>query len=101
MAEPDESTGPMAFAANFPPEARFAPTAAEIAARLAGACGCTAEAADEIRAAVVAAFGAALALAPAAASGIDVTLRTGGAAFEADVACGGRSLLHCSKARSS
>jgi hypothetical protein len=91
----------MAFTANFPPEARFAPTAAEIAARLAGACGCAAETADEIRAAVVAAFGAALALAAAATSGIDVTLRAGGSAFEADVACGGHSLLHCSKARTS
>jgi hypothetical protein len=101
MAEPDESTGPMAFTASFPPEERFAATAGEIAARLAAACGCGAEAADEIRNAVGAAFGEALALAVAAASGIDVALRTEDGAFEADVACGGRALLHCSKARSS
>jgi hypothetical protein len=99
MAEPDESTGPMAFTASFPPEERFAATAGEIAARLAAACGCAAEAADEIRNAVAAAFGEALAV--AAASGIDVALRTDDGAFEADVACGGRALLHCSKARSS
>ena len=101
MAETDESTGPMAFTASFPPEERFAATAAEIAARLAASCGCAAEAADEVRTAVGAAFGEALTMAAAAAEGIDVTLRTADAAFEADVACGGRALLHCSKARPS
>ena len=101
MADTDEPAGPMAFAATFPPEARFAATAAEIAARLAAASGCAAEAADEVRIAVGAAFGEALALTAAAASGIDLTLRTGDAAFEADVACGGRALLHRSMARSS
>jgi hypothetical protein len=99
MAEPDESTGPMAFTASFPAEERFAATAGEIAARLAAACGCAAEAADEIRNAVGAAFGEALA--NASPSGIDVTLRTDNGSFEADVACGGRALLHCSKTRSS
>ena len=42
------------------------------------------------------------ALGPAAAggNGIDVTLRTDDGAFEADVACGGQAILHCSKTRS-
>jgi hypothetical protein len=98
MAETAESTGPMAFAASFPPEARFAATAAELAGRLAAACGCAADAAEEIRRAVDRAFGEALAA--AGASGIDVTLRTDDGAFEAGVACGGRAFLHCSRTRS-
>jgi hypothetical protein len=98
MTETAESTGPVAFAARFPPEERFAATAAEIAGRLASACGCAADAADEIRGEVSRAFGEAVA-APGA-SDIDVTLRTDDGAFEADVACGGRAILHCSKTRS-
>jgi hypothetical protein len=101
MAGTDESTGPVAFSARFPPEDRFAATAAEIAGRLAAACGCAADAADEIRTAVSRAFGEALALEAAGASGIDVTLRADDGGFEADVACGGRALLHCSRTRAS
>jgi len=100
MTETAESTGPVAFAANFPPEARFAATAAELAGRLAAACGCAPEAAEEVRGAVNRAFGEALAPAAAGGNGIDVTLRTDDGAFEADVACGGRAILHCSKTRS-
>jgi hypothetical protein len=100
MSETAESTGPMAFAANFPPEERFTATAAELAGRLAAACGCAADAAEEIRGAVSRAFGEARALAAAGPSGIDVTLRTDDGAFEADVACGGRAVLHCSRTRS-
>jgi hypothetical protein len=98
MPETAESTGPMAFAANFPPEERFAATAAEIAGRLAVACGCAADAAEEIRGAVSRAFGEAMAA--AGSSGIDVTQRTDDGAFEADVASGGRAVLHCSRQRS-
>ncbi len=36
MTETSDATGPLAFAASFPPEERFAATAAELAARLAG-----------------------------------------------------------------
>ena len=99
MTETAESTGPVGFAANFPPEARFAPVAGELAARLAAACGCTPEAAEEVRGAVNRAFGEALAPAAAGGNGIDVTLRTDDGAFEADVACCGRAILHCSKTR--
>jgi len=100
MAETAESTGPVAFAARFPPEARFAATAAELAARLAESCGCAPQAAQEIRGAVNRAFGDALASAAAVGSDIDLSLRTDDGAFEADLACGGRAILHCSKNRS-
>jgi hypothetical protein len=100
MTETAESTGPVAFAARFPPEARFAATVGELAARLAAACGCAPEAAEEVRGAVRGAFGEALASAAAGGHGIDVTLRTDDGAFEADIACGGRTLLHCSRTRS-
>jgi hypothetical protein len=100
MTETAESTGPMAFAARFPPDARFAGMAGELAARLAGACGCAPGAAEQLRGAVSGAFGEALAPAAAGGHGIDVTLRTDNGAFEADVACGGQTLLHCSKTRS-
>jgi hypothetical protein len=56
MSETAQSIGPVAFAARFPPEERFVATAAEIAARLAAACGCAPEAAEEVRGAVSRAF---------------------------------------------
>jgi hypothetical protein len=101
MPETDESTGPTAFLASFPPEPRFAATAGEIACRLAAACGCPSADAEEVRNAVSAAFGEAVPLAAAGESDIDLALRTADDAFEAEVACGGRALLRCSKARSS
>lgn len=100
MTETAETTGPVAFAARFPPEVRYAVTAGELAARLAAACGCTPEAAEQLRGAVNGAFGEAIASATAGGQLIDVTLRTDNGAFEADVACGGRTLLHCSETRS-
>jgi hypothetical protein len=99
MGETAESTGPLAFAASFPPEARFVATAAEIAARLAVACGCAPEAAEEVRGAVNRAFSEAL-TSTVGRDGVDVTLRSDDRAFEADVACGGRAILHCSTPRS-
>lgn len=99
MTEPDATTGPMAFTAAFPPEERFAATAGEIAGRLAAACGCTSAAADEVRDAVSKAFGVAVGGAASSGTAIDVTVRAEDAAFEADLACGGRALLHCSKTR--
>ena len=101
MSDTAEPIGPVAFAVSFPPEARFAATAGDLAARLASVCGCAPGAAEEVRGAVNRAFGEALASAAAGGSGIDVTLRTDDGAFEADVACGGRAILHCSKTRSS
>ena len=100
MTEPDVSTGPVAFAASFPLEERFAATAGEIAGRLAAACGCTAAAADEVKASVSRTFGEALAAAAPSGAAIDVTLRAEASVFEADLACGGRRLLHCTKPRS-
>jgi hypothetical protein len=100
MTETAEATGPMAFAASFPPEERYAATAAEIAARLAVAAGCVAQAAEEIRGAVDRAFREALTSAGAARSVIDLSLRTTNGAFDADVACGGAAVCHCSKPRS-
>jgi hypothetical protein len=99
MSETVESIGPVAFAASFPAEARFVATAAELAARLAAACGCAPEAAEEVRGAVNRAFSEAL-TSTAGRNGVDVTLRSDERAFEADVACGGRAILHCSTPRS-
>jgi hypothetical protein len=99
MAELEDTAGPMAFAATFPPEQRFAGTAGEIAARLASACGCAADAVDAVRDAVSRAFGEAVAGAVSGGYVIDVTLRSDGPRFEADLACGGKALLHCSKPR--
>jgi hypothetical protein len=100
MTETADATGPVAFVASFPPDARFAATAAELAGRLASACGCAPDAAEEVRSEVRTAFGQALALEPGGASGVDLTLRTDNGAFEADVACEGRTILHCSRTRS-
>jgi hypothetical protein len=99
MIETAESTGPVAFAASFPPEDRFAATAGELAARLAASCGCAPETAEEVRRAVHRAFGEALASAASGGRGIDLTLRTDDGAFEADVACGGQAILHCARTR--
>jgi hypothetical protein len=100
MAELDDTIGPMAFAASFPPEERFAATAGEIAARLAAACGCASDAVDAVREAVCRTFGEAVAGAESGGHVIDVTVRSDGATFEADLACGGQALLHCAKPRS-
>ena len=97
MAETDEIAGPMAFEARFPPEDRFAATAGEIAARLAVTCGCAPGAAEEVRGEVSRAFAAALA--SSGGEGLQLTLRAEDGAFAADLACGGRALLHCSKTR--
>ena len=99
MTETSDATGPLAFAARFPPEERFAATAAELAARLAAAAGCAAGAAEEIRDAVRAAFQEALASAVAHEAGLDLTLRAGEGVFDADLATGGAALCHCSKPR--
>lgn len=99
MTETSEATGPLAFAARFPPEARFVATAAELAARLAAASGCAAAAAEDIRGTVQTAFQEALASASAPDAGIDLTLRAGDGVFEAELASGGAALCHCSKPR--
>jgi hypothetical protein len=97
MTEIAESTGPMGFAASFPPEERFAAIAAELAARLAAACGCAPEAVEEIRGAVGGAFRDAMASAGGGDAGIDLTLRTADGAFDAEVARGPAGILHCSR----
>ena len=94
----DKSTGPLTFAASFPPDARFAPTAGELACKLAQTTGCADAATQEIRAAVGAAFEAALAADGSA--GIDLALRAFDASFAADVTCGARSYLHLTHPRS-
>jgi hypothetical protein len=100
MTDPETATGPLAFAASFPPEERFAATAAEIAARLAAGAGCVSSAAEEVRGAVVAAFCEALAAAGRNGLTIDLTLRTTDGAFDADLTCGRAAVLHCSRPRS-
>jgi hypothetical protein len=97
MTETADTTGPLAFAASFPPDERFAATAAEIAGRLAVSCGCAAEAAEEIRGAVHSAFRQALASSVPGGAGIDLTLRAEDGVFDADVTFGGADLCHCSR----
>jgi hypothetical protein len=99
MTDTDELPGPVAFAARFPPEERFGATAGKLAARLAEACGCTPEAAEEVRGDVRRAFGDAVASAGDGGDGVEITLRAADGTFEADVTCGGRALLHCTKTR--
>jgi hypothetical protein len=100
MTDPETATGPLAFAASFPPEERFAATAAEIAARLAAGAGCVSSATEEIRGAVVTAFRGALAAAGRNGLTIDLALRTTDGAFDADLTCGRAAVLHCSRPRS-
>jgi uncharacterized glyoxalase superfamily metalloenzyme YdcJ len=92
------STTPLTFSASFSRDARFAPTAGELAAKLAQATGCADASSQEIRAAVQAAFAAALA-ADVSAS-IDLALRASGTSFATDVTCGTRSYLHLTHPRS-
>ena len=100
MAETDGAPGPLAFAASFPPEERFASTAAELAARLAGSAGCVSEAAGEIRAAVAAAFRQAIANARPDGPAVELALRASDSSFSADVTCDGSSVLHWTRTRS-
>lgn len=101
MAESTETTAPLAFAASFPPEERFVATAADLAGRLAASSGCAAGAVEEVRAAVLAAFGVALASAGPCGPCIDLTLHAEDGVFNADVASGGAAICHCSRPRTS
>jgi len=97
MADTDRTAGPLAFSASFPAEERFAPTAAALAARLAGSLGCAEPEATAIRADVEAAFRAALSGGAADGATIDLTLRASESSFDADVTCGRVALLHCTR----
>jgi hypothetical protein len=90
----ERSTGPLEFTASFPRDARFAPTAGELAAKLAQATGCAEPASQELRGAVHAAFEAVLAE-PAgdASSDIGLALHAGGDALATEVTCGTRCYL--------
>jgi hypothetical protein len=94
----ETSTGPLIFAASFPRDARFGPTAGELAARLAQTNGCADASNQEIREAVGAAFDAALAEDMTAS--IDLALSASGESFATDVTCGPRSYLHLTHPRS-
>jgi hypothetical protein len=99
MVDTDSTPGPLAFAASFPPEERFAVTAAELAAKLAGSAGCVAQAAGEIRAAVESAFRRALSNVRPQGGTIDLDLRASDASFSADVTYDGASVLHWTRTR--
>jgi hypothetical protein len=88
----DKSTGPLTFAASFSPDARFAPTAGDLAARFAQATGCGEAAIEEIREAVGKAFEAALEADGAA--GIELALRAAETSCATDLTCGACSYLH-------
>jgi len=88
----DKPTGPLSFAASFSPDARFAPTAGDLAARFAQTTGCAESAIREVREAVGLAFETALEAAGAAS--IDLALRRDNGTFSADLTCGARSYLH-------
>jgi len=91
----DKSTGPLTFAASFPRDARFVPTAGELAARLALTTGCDEGVSQEIRGAVAAAFEAALA--GDVDAPVELALRTADGAFGADLTCGACSHLHLTR----
>ncbi len=94
----DKSTGPLTFAASFPRDAQFAPTMGDLASKLAQTTGCAELACQEIRAAVGAAFEAALA--SDGSSSIDLALHAAGASFATEVTCGGRPYLTLTHPRS-
>jgi hypothetical protein len=97
----ETSTSPLTFAASFSRDARFAPTVGELAAKLAQTTGCAESAALEIRAAVTAAFEAALAAdASDASASIALALRADGPTFATEVTCGTHSYLHLTHPRS-
>ena len=100
MTDMEKRGGPLALAASFPPDERYAPTAADLAARLAAAAGCGEAAAEDIRLAVDGAFRVALAGDRPDELSIEVSCRTSHAFFDADLSCGSERLLHCSRPRS-
>jgi anti-sigma regulatory factor (Ser/Thr protein kinase) len=100
MTDMENPGGPLAFAASFPPDERYAPTAADLAARLAAAAGCGEAAAEDFRLVVDEAFRAVLAGDRPVQLSIDVSFRASAASFDADLSCGSERLLHCSRPRS-
>ena len=100
MTAMEKPGGPLAFAASFPPDARYAPTAADLAARLAAAAGCSEAGAEDVRLAVDGAFRVALSGDRPDGLSIEVSIQTSHAFFDADLSCGGERLLHCSRPRS-
>jgi len=98
----DKPTGSLEFTASFPRDARYAPTAGELAAKLALATGCAEQASQDLRDAVSAAFETALAE-PAGESSSDIGLALlgGGVSLAAEVTCGARSYLRVTHPRSS
>jgi hypothetical protein len=101
MPDTDTQTGLLEFAASFPLEEQFAPTAGDLAARLAQTSGCGDAAATELRQAIDAAFHQAVAGNGAGrARSVLLALHTTVSSFEADLSCGGDRLLHLSRPRS-
>ena len=100
MSDMDNSSGPLAIAASFPPDEQYVPAAAELAAKLAAAAGCGEASAQEVRVAVEGAFRLALAGERPAGPAIEVSFHTSGASFDAELTCGSERLLHCRQARS-
>jgi hypothetical protein len=97
----ETTTSPLTFAASFPRDARFAPTVGELAAKLAQTTGCVEGVSLEIRAAVTAAFEAAIAAdASDVSASIALALRADGPSFATEVTCGTQSYLHLTHPRS-
>ena len=94
----ETTTSPLTFAASFPRDARFAPTVGELAAKLAQTTGCVEGASLEIRAAVTAAFEAAIAADESAS--IALSLCADGPSFATEVTCGSQSYLRVTHPRS-
>jgi hypothetical protein len=99
MIDTETPSGPLAFAASFPPDERYVPMAADLAARLAASAGCGEAAAGDFRLAVAGAFRVALAGERPDDARIGVSLRTSHASFDVDLTCGRETLLHCSRPR--
>jgi hypothetical protein len=99
MTDSEQPGGPLTFAASFPPDERYAPMAADLAVKLAASAGCGEAAAEEFRLAVDEAFRQTLGGAQPDGPRIELSLRTSDASFDADLTCGGTSVLHCSRPR--
>jgi hypothetical protein len=97
MAEHEPSTGPIDFSASFPPDARYASMAADLASKLAQTGGCGEQVSGELHERVAAAFerGAG----GAADRAVELVLRLTSASLETVVISGGETLLRLTHSR--
>ncbi|MCX6549997.1 MAG: hypothetical protein NTY02_03130 [Acidobacteria bacterium] len=99
MPDQDQPTGPLSCAVSFPPDERFAPTAGDLAAKLASTCGCGEAAVQDVRETVRAAFSRVALGAGARGGAVDIACQVTDAALDVVVSCGTETLLHLTHLR--